>query len=214
VRAFPNFRFRDGGPEAKTGAALWQPVKAFRIALSISLDNLLLDNRIARGLPDLCWPLVLLCGLLMVEEFTMLTRFQDATIIDCSGQPPFKGSIVVDGERIVSVSNSVHETPGPAADAIIDCEGLTIMPGMTEAHCHISFNDLSSMYQAVEIQPEDHSLLAMASQAFSRLPPPSPASMLRCGTRSTRGCSRAHACALRARRFRRPATSVTWIRTT
>ena len=37
------------------------------------------------------------------------------------------------------------------------------MPGLTEAHCHISFNDLTSMYQAVEIQPEDHALLALAN---------------------------------------------------
>lgn len=93
----------------------------------------------------------------------MPTKFQNATIIDCSGSPPFKGNVVVNGERIASVSNAAHEGSGVAADVIVDCEGLTIMPGMTEAHCHISFNDLSSMYQAVEIQPEDHSLLAMAN---------------------------------------------------
>ena len=45
----------------------------------------------------------------MVEESTMLTKFENATIIDCSGLPPFKGSVVVDGERIASASNAAYE---------------------------------------------------------------------------------------------------------
>ncbi len=34
---------------------------------------------------------------------------------------------------------------------------------MTEAHCHISFNDLASMEQAVNTQPEDHALNSLAN---------------------------------------------------
>ena len=93
----------------------------------------------------------------------MQTRLQNAAIIDASGEAPFAGSVTIDGERIVEVARAAAAPP-PAGDAeIIDCTGLTIMPGMTEAHCHISFNDLTSMYQAVEIQPEDHSLVALAN---------------------------------------------------
>ncbi len=48
-------------------------------------------------------------------------------------------------------------------DEVIDCAGYTLLPGLTEAHCHISFNNLTSIYSAVEIQPEDHSLVALAN---------------------------------------------------
>ena len=88
---------------------------------------------------------------------------QDATIIDASGGQPFKGSIRINGERIDRVAKTAENIQPAPGDEVIDCTGLTIMPGMTEAHCHISFNDLISIYQAVEIQPEDHSLLALAN---------------------------------------------------
>ena len=83
--------------------------------------------------------------------FDMLTTFKNATIIDGSGMASFKGSVLVEGERIAAVVPASGEIPSSNPDTMIDCEGLSIMPGMTEAHCHISFNDLSSMYQAVEI---------------------------------------------------------------
>lgn len=93
----------------------------------------------------------------------MSVVLQNGTIIDASGERPFNGAIRIDGERIGGVSRTSEAMPTVSGDEVIDCTGLTIMPGMTEAHCHISFNNLSSMYQAVEIQPEDHSLVAMAN---------------------------------------------------
>ena len=50
-----------------------------------------------------------------------------------------------------------------SGEEAIDCTGYTLLPGLTEAHCHISFNNLTSIYSAVEIQPEDHSLIALAN---------------------------------------------------
>ncbi len=93
----------------------------------------------------------------------MRILFRNASIIDASGAAPFKGTICVEGERIAAVWREGQDSSTSAADEVIDCEGLTLMPGMTEAHCHISFNDLASMYQAIEIQPEDHSLLALSN---------------------------------------------------
>ena len=93
----------------------------------------------------------------------MRTHFSNATIIDASGAAAFKGTVSVDGERIAAVVGAGGSIPVSPDDETIDCEGLTIMPGLTEAHCHISFNNLTSMYQAVEIQPEDHSLVALSN---------------------------------------------------
>ena len=93
----------------------------------------------------------------------MRIDFQNADIIDATGSPAFRGTIIVENECVVDVRRGDGDTGGGQSDEAIDCEGLTIMPGMTEAHCHISFNNLASIYQAVEIQPEDHALLAMAN---------------------------------------------------
>ena len=57
---------------------------------------------------------------------------------------------------------AVSRTGTGAADAtVIDCAGRTVMPGLTEAHCHISFNDIVSMEAVVAIQPEDHAILSL-----------------------------------------------------
>lgn len=93
----------------------------------------------------------------------MRMHFRNATIIDSSGAPAFSGTVSLEGERIAAVRRAEEGFAAAPGDDVIDCEGLTLMPGLTEAHCHISFNDLNSMYQAVEIQPEDHSLVAMAN---------------------------------------------------
>jgi imidazolonepropionase-like amidohydrolase len=93
----------------------------------------------------------------------MRRHFLNASIIDASGAAPFRGTVTVDGARITAV------TPAPVAyaaapdDEVIDCTGLTLLPGLTEAHCHISFTNLTSIYNAIEQQPEDHALAALAN---------------------------------------------------
>src|SRR5581483_2516244 len=97
------------------------------------------------------------------REGNMLRHFRNATIIDGTGEQPFRGTVTVDGQRIAAVTRAPSEPNLAAEDEVIECSRYTLMPGLTEAHCHISFNNLSSMYQAIEIQPEDHSLLALSN---------------------------------------------------
>ena len=87
----------------------------------------------------------------------------NASIFDGTGSPTFVGSVAIDGGRIIKVARPGQDNPVRPGDETIDCTGLTLMPGLTEAHCHISFDNLSSMFQAVETQPEDHSLLALSN---------------------------------------------------
>jgi imidazolonepropionase-like amidohydrolase len=93
----------------------------------------------------------------------MRIEFQNANIIDATGRNAFRGTVTVENECIANVRRVGAGAIDSHVDEVIECEGLTLMPGMTEAHCHISFNNLTSMYQAIEIQPEDHALLAMAN---------------------------------------------------
>ena len=101
----------------------------------------------------------------------MRRHLRNASIIDASGAPPFRGTVTVEGTKIATVTRSPSEAPIAPGEEVIDCTGFTLLPGLTEAHCHISFNNLTSIYSAVEIQPEDHSLIALANAQL----------LLRCG---------------------------------
>jgi imidazolonepropionase-like amidohydrolase len=92
----------------------------------------------------------------------MRRHLRNASIIDASGAPPFRGTVTVEGTKIAAVTRAQEAAFAPGEE-VIDCTGYTLLPGLTEAHCHISFNNLTSIYSAVEIQPEDHSLIALAN---------------------------------------------------
>ena len=65
---------------------------------------------------------------------------ENGTVLDGLGAPPRQANVIVEGERIVQVGGAV-----PAGDCErIDARGLTVMPGLIDAHCHISFDEPSS----------------------------------------------------------------------
>jgi imidazolonepropionase-like amidohydrolase len=69
-----------------------------------------------------------------VAQTTLLTN---ALLIDCTGEEPReRASVVVEGSRISEVrpGNSV---PTAGHDTTVDCAGMTLMPGLTDAHVHI-----------------------------------------------------------------------------
>ena len=91
-----------------------------------------------------------------------VTSLINAAVFDGSGGPSFAATVTVADDRILSVVPGSALPPSLPADAtVLDCTGCTIMPGLTEAHCHISFNDIRSMHEVVAIQPEDHVLISL-----------------------------------------------------
>ncbi len=71
---------------------------------------------------------------------------ENGSIIDGLGNPPRVGDVVIVGERIVAGDAAGGENGGAAAAAVerIDATGMTVMPGLIDAHCHISFDEPSS----------------------------------------------------------------------
>lgn len=66
----------------------------------------------------------------------------NGTVIDGLGNPPFKANVIVEGDRIVKVSpDAVVETQDVHQ---VDATGMVVMPGLIDAHCHISFDEPSS----------------------------------------------------------------------
>ncbi len=83
----------------------------------------------------------------------MRTLIRNVRIFDGTGQAPFDGSVVVEGERIVAVE---HGSTEPAADEVIDGGGRTLMPGMVEAHTHLTWgSSVEKIYHQFILPPDE-----------------------------------------------------------
>ena len=84
--------------------------------------------------------------------------FTNVRILDGSGTLPYAGSVWVKGNRIVDVIRG--RLPATIDAMVIDGAGATLMPGMTEAHTHFSWNNASSFDDIQVMPPEEHTLWA------------------------------------------------------
>jgi len=70
--------------------------------------------------------------------------FKDATVLD-GEHPPRPGiSVVVDGNRITSVSGGESVEAGPD-DRVVELGGRTLMPGMVTCHFHATYHELGAV---------------------------------------------------------------------
>ena len=64
----------------------------------------------------------------------------NARLVDGTGGPAQDGmTVVIDGGRITAIG----DTPPPTDAAMVDLEGRTLMPGLIDAHVHLSSLDRS-----------------------------------------------------------------------
>jgi imidazolonepropionase-like amidohydrolase len=85
------------------------------------------------------------------------TLFTNVRILDGSGQLPYTGSVLVQGNRIRQVGRSTAPI-APGGATVIDAAGATLMPGLVEAHTHFSWNDAATL-SAIQTMPlEEHVL--------------------------------------------------------
>lgn len=64
--------------------------------------------------------------------------FTGGRVFDGTGSPAVPGDVVVRGDRIDSVRPGGGTETGPA-DRVVDCRGATVLPGLVESHCHLTF---------------------------------------------------------------------------
>ena len=82
------------------------------------------------------------------------TLIAGATIWDASGAGAFAGDVLVEGNRIRAVSRAPGQLAGAGAE-VINGTGLFLMPGMTEGHTHLSFENVCATEDLIKPTPEE-----------------------------------------------------------
>jgi imidazolonepropionase-like amidohydrolase len=85
------------------------------------------------------------------------TLFRNVRVLDCTGNPAFAGSVLVEGDRIAAVAPAAASLASGNA-RVVDGQGATLMPGFIEAHSHLSFTDFAQSVELGFIPPEEHTL--------------------------------------------------------
>jgi imidazolonepropionase-like amidohydrolase len=83
--------------------------------------------------------------------------FTNVRIFDGSGAQPYSGEVLVQGNRIARVARGARAMQLSGV-AVIDGAGATLMPGLTEAHTHFSWNDQPTLNAIQRMPTEEHIL--------------------------------------------------------
>ena len=79
------------------------------------------------------------------------TLITNALVFTGDGSDAFNGDVLVDGNRIAAVGSAAA---GQRADETIDARGMFCMPGMTEGHGHLSFENVTATEDLITPSPE------------------------------------------------------------
>lgn len=70
---------------------------------------------------------------------------ENGNVIDGTGAAPETASVLIEGDTILAVGAKADEKAREINDLErIDATGLTVMPGLIDAHCHITFDEPAS----------------------------------------------------------------------
>src|ERR1700712_3899865 len=88
--------------------------------------------------------------------------FTNVRILDATGEYPYTGEVLVQGNRIKQVTRGGSRFgPGIGGGNVqtIDGMGATLMPGMIDAHLHLSWNNAPGIDPIQMMPPEEHILV-------------------------------------------------------
>lgn len=66
---------------------------------------------------------------------------QSGSVIDGLGNDPVAADVLITGNRIAQIGADIRP---PQGSTVINADGCTVMPGLIDTHCHISFDEPSS----------------------------------------------------------------------
>lgn len=86
----------------------------------------------------------------------MATLFTNVQIFDGTANPARPGSVLVDGDTIARVAYAPDAIATAGLTAVIDGAGRTLMPGMVEAHAHLTWgSSVEKIYHAFILPPDE-----------------------------------------------------------
>lgn len=88
---------------------------------------------------------------------------RNATIWDGDNDAAYPGEVLVEGNRIKAVAKGKSQIAKERASETIDGNGMFLMPGMVEGHCHPSFVGISTNAELGRIPPEEHTIRTVAN---------------------------------------------------
>jgi imidazolonepropionase-like amidohydrolase len=84
------------------------------------------------------------------------TLFSDVMIFDGSGSDLFPGSVLVEGNRIAAVVPAGESFDAASAN-VVEGKGRTLMPGMVEAHAHLTWpSSIDRVINAMKVPLDEH----------------------------------------------------------
>ena len=95
------------------------------------------------------------------------TLFTDVMVFEGTGKDLAPGEVLVQGNRIHAVAGQGESLPRDGCE-VVDAGGATLMPGMVNTHCHLTYNNGTSVAELTALPVEEHVLLTMhnAKQAL------------------------------------------------
>jgi imidazolonepropionase-like amidohydrolase len=86
-------------------------------------------------------------------------------IFDGTGQAPFDGEVLIEDDRIVQVARRGEPAIDAGGAQIVSGGGATLMPGMVEAHAHLSWPSSIERFIPQFVLPPEEQLLATVRNA-------------------------------------------------
>jgi len=87
----------------------------------------------------------------------MAYLFRNVQIWDGDNDDRYPGEVLVENNRIKAVASGNGQISREAVE-VIDGGGMTLMPGLVEGHCHLSFVNPLRNQDLGEVPPEEHLL--------------------------------------------------------
>ncbi len=94
----------------------------------------------------------------MPEKKPARTLYTNVRVLDGSGEYPYTGEVLVEGNRIRELVRGSNRFPGAGDVEVIDGAGATLMPGLCDAHTHFSWNNAATLEGLMMMPPEEHTL--------------------------------------------------------